>query len=293
MLNKVVVIAVCLALLVFPVSTGHSQAAKKPVVAFGVNLRSSPLSMYRNFQPLMDYLTETTPYQFELKLSRDYQKGLQNLADGTTQFSILGDVAFIEAWLRYGVLPVLRPLNDDGKPFIRSAFIVPSGSPLRTLEELKGKRIAFASIHSTTGNLFPRYLLNLNGVRHNEPGKFVSLDTPDAVAKAVLRKEFDAGAVNEQVARKYLDQGLRVLAYSGPIPPGPIVARKGTPKELIKAVSEALLKLDPANPADAKIMQSWDESLKHGFTRAHISDYRQIYLMFKSIPTGCGKGCHT
>jgi len=136
-------------------------------------------------------------------------------------------------------------------------------------------------------------MLKLNGVMHNEPGKFVNLDTPDAVAKAVLRREFDAGAVNEQVAHKYENQGLRVLAYSGPIPPGPIVAGKGTPKALVNAVSEALLKLDPARPADAKIMQTWDESLKHGFTRAHLSDYRHIYLMFKSIPTGCGKGCHT
>jgi phosphonate transport system substrate-binding protein len=249
--------------------------------------------MYRGFQPLMDYLTETTPYQFELKLSRGYKEELQALADGTTQLGILGDVAFVEAWVRHGVMPILRPLNDEGKPFIRSAIIVHANSPIKTIQELRGKHIAFASIHSTTGNLFPRYMLNLQGVRHNEPGTFANLDTPDAVAKAVLRGEFDAGAVNEQVVKKYEDQGLRVLAYSEPIPPGPIVARKGAPKELVKAVTEALLKLDPARPADAKIMQNWDESLKHGFTRAHVSDYRQIYLMFKSIPTGCGKGCHT
>jgi phosphonate transport system substrate-binding protein len=62
---------------------------------------------------------------------------------------------------------------------------------------------------------------------------------------------------------------------------------------MIKSVTNALMKLDPANPADAKKMRTWDESLKHGFTRAHVSDYRQIYLMFRSIPTGCGKGCHS
>jgi phosphonate transport system substrate-binding protein len=249
--------------------------------------------MYQNFQPLMDYLTETTPYRFELKLSRNYQEGLRALADGTTQISILGDVAFVEAWLLYGAMPILRPLNNEGKPFIRSAIIIPTNSPLRSIGELKGKRIAFASIHSTTGNLYPRYLLNLNGVRHNEPGRFVSLESQDAVAKAVLRGEFDAGAVNEQVARKYENQGLRVLVYSGPIPPGPIVVRKGTPKELVHAVSEALLKLDPSRPADADIMRTWEESLKHGFTKARVSDYRQIYQMFKSIPSGCGRGCHT
>jgi phosphonate transport system substrate-binding protein len=216
MLSSIRAVFVFLALLVVPVSAGFSQASEKPVVAFGINLRSTPISMYQNFQPLMDYLTETTPYQFELKLSRNYQEGLRALADGAVQIAILGDVAFVEAWLLYGITPILRPLNDDGKPFIRSAFIVPMYSPFQTLKELKGKRIAFASIHSTTGNLFPRYLLNQNGVRHNEPGTFVSLANEDTVAKAVLRGEFDAGAVNEQVARKYENQGLRVLAYSAP-----------------------------------------------------------------------------
>jgi phosphonate transport system substrate-binding protein len=249
--------------------------------------------MYQNFQPLMDYLTETTPYRFELKLNRNYQEGLRALANGTTQVGILGDVAFVEAWLRYGIRPILRPLNNEGKPHIRSAIVTPVNSPLRSMQDLKGKRIAFDNLHSTTGNLFPRYLLNINGVRHNDPGKFVSLDTQDAVVKAVLRGEFDAGAVNEQVARKYEDQGLRVLVYSGPIPTGPIVVRKGTPKALVNSISEALMKLDPGNPADANIMRAWDESLKHGFVKANVSDYRQIYLMFKSIPSGCGKGCHS
>ena len=293
MVNRIVVIFIVLALLASHASMSFGRTGTKPVVTFGVNLRSSPISMYQNYQPLMDYLTETTSYQFELKLTRNYQEGLRALADGTTQIGILGDVAFVEAWLLYGVMPILMPLNADGKPHIRSAIIIPVNSPLHTIKELKGKRIALASIHSTTGNLYPRYLLNLNGIRHNEPGTFTNLDNEDSVAKAVLRGEYDAGAVNEQVARKYENQGLRVLAYSKPIPPGPIVASKGTPKELLKAVTDALLKLDPNNPADAKLTRSWDESLKHGFTRAHVSDYRQIYLMFKSIPSGCGKGCHT
>lgn len=292
MMTRAVVTVIFSVMLVFFIVPGNSQAVKKPVVTFGVNLRSTPISMYQNFQPFMNYLTENTPYQFELKLVRNYQEGLRALADGTTQISFLGDVAFVEAWLNYGITPILRPLNDDGKPALRSAIIVSKDSPVKKIRELKGKRIAFASIHSTTGNLFPRYLLNLNGVRHNQPGMSANLESQDAVAKAVLRGEFDAGAVNEQVAHKYEREGLRILVYSEPIPTGPIAVRKGTSPELIQAVTAALLQLDPTNPADAKMMRPWDESLKHGFIKAQVSDYRQIYLMFRSIPSGCGKGCH-
>lgn len=290
--NRIIVLLIAVALPVIFIPTAESQPVKKPVVNFGVNLRSSPISMYQGFQPLMNYLSETTPYQFELKLSRNYQESLRALANGTTQISMLGDVAFVEAWLNYGIKPILKPLNSEGKPFTRTAIIVAENSPLQNIRELKGKRIAFDSLHSTAGNLFPRYLLNQYGVRHNKPGAFVNLESQDAVAKAVLRGDYDAGAVNEQEARKYEGEGLRVLIYSEPIPPGPISAGKSTPQGVINAVRYALLKLNPANTVDARIMRDWDESLKHGFTSAHVEDYRHIYLMFKSIPAGCGKGCH-
>ena len=277
--------------LMLPAATGSSQS-EKPVVSFGVNLQYNPISMYKRYQPLMDYLTQNTPYVFELKISRDYLEALRYLKYNTTQISFLGDIAFVEARLRFGAVPILKPLSEDGRPSYRSAIVVPRTSGLYSLEDLKGKKVAFGNLHSTSGNMFPRYLLLSKRIYMKELGSYANFSNHEEVAKAVLRGDYDAGAVNDATAEKYSSSGLRVLAYSDPIPTSPIVVRSDAPKALIKAVTDALLKLDRTNPAHEKLMSSWDDSLKHGFTTANLTDYRIISRMFKTIPYSCGKGCH-
>ena len=68
-------------LLLSPVAGMTVELAEngKPVVYFGVIPRYNPMVMYRNYQPIMDYLTEHTSYHFELKLSRNYTEAVDFL----------------------------------------------------------------------------------------------------------------------------------------------------------------------------------------------------------------------
>lgn len=269
-----------------------APAADKPIIRFGVIPRYNPLVMYKRYQPIMDYLTAETPYRFELKISKDYPEAVRFLRQGVTQVSSLGDVTFAEASIQYNAIPILKPLNKDGVAFYRSAIIVRSDSPLNNVKEMHGKTMAFGSVHSTSGNLIPRYLLWENKVRLRDLKSFTNLKHHDAVAKAVLKGQYDAGAVKDVVAQKYKSHGLRILAWSAPIPSVPLVVREDTPPGVVKALTSALLKLDRNNPAHQKIMQSWDDEFCNGFTPATKADYRDIFRMIRNIPHGCGIGCH-
>jgi phosphonate transport system substrate-binding protein len=209
-----------------------------------------------------------------------------------TQVSSLGDVTFAEASTEYAAIPILKPRNKEGTPFYRSAIIVRADSPLQEIKELRGKSMAFGSSHSTSGNLIPRYLLWNNGVQIQDLKRWENLQHHDAVAKAILKGQFDAGAVKDVVAEKYQSHGLRVLAWSAPIPAVPFVVRADAPPDIIRALSAALLKLDHKNPAHQKIMQTWDDEFRHGFVPAAKEDYQGIFQMIRDIPLGCGLGCH-
>jgi phosphonate transport system substrate-binding protein len=271
-----------------------AQATKieKPVIRFGIIPRYNPMIMYYSYQPMMDYLTANTPYRFELKLSRDYTETVEFLQSGETPVASLGGVTCIEAQVRFGILPILKPLNEDGKPYYTSIVIVREDSPIRHLEELRGKSFAFSSHHSTSGNLIPRYLLFRQGISLFDFSSYVNLDSHDAVAKAVLKGRVDAGAVKDVVAFRHKDLGLRFLATSAPIPSVPIVVRSDAPQELIDAISKALLAIDPADPRQAELMRNWDPEFRHGFTEASADDYNPIYQMMEAIPEGCGIKCH-
>ncbi|MDU0460788.1 MAG: phosphate/phosphite/phosphonate ABC transporter substrate-binding protein [Geobacteraceae bacterium] len=269
-----------------------ATAADKQVIRFGVIPRYNPLVMYKRYQPIMDYLTAETPYRFELKISRDYPEAVRFLREGITQVSSLGDVTFAEASTQYAAVPILKPRNRDGVPYYRSAIIVRNDSPLKGIRELRGRTMAFGSPHSTSGNLIPRYLLWDNGIGLRDLKSFTNLQHHDAVAKAILKGQFDAGAVKDVVAEKYKTHGLRILAWSAPIPAVPLVVRKDAPADVVKALTTALLKLDRKNPDHRKMMQTWDDEFRNGFAPAAKEDYQGIFRMIREIPHGCGSGCH-
>ncbi|BCR03699.1 hypothetical protein DESUT3_07680 [Desulfuromonas versatilis] len=265
---------------------------EKPVVHFGVIPRYNPMVMYRNYQPIMDYLSEHTPFRFELKLSRSYADAIRMLREGQTQVASLGDVTFAEAFREFGVIPLVKPLNNLGEAFYQSIIIVRQDSPIQTLEDLKGHTFAFGNIHSTSGNLIPRHYLFRRGISLFDLESFENLDTHDKVVKAVLKGKVAAGAVKDVVAYQYQFHGLRFLANIGPIPSVPIVVRHDTPPAVVEALRTALLAINRKSPEQIKEMRGWDPEFRNGFTEAQTSDYRIIFEMLDSIDEGCGARCH-
>ena len=289
MFRTVSILLVCLVLIVSPLA---GSTAAEEVVYFGVIPRYNPIIMYQNYQPMMDYLTENTDYRFELKLSRDYQQAVEFLRNGTTPFVSLGVVTFFEAQQALRAVPILKPINREGTPFYRSTIIVPDESPIKDLNDLKGKAFAFGDPHSTSGHLIPRHYLGEQGVAKSDLGSFVYLETHDAVAKAVLKGIVDAGAVKDVIARRYQKHGLRFLGQSHPIPAVPIVTRQDTPQKLAHAVTSALLKIDPADPDMQALLQAWDPEFSHGFVPAEPDDYQVIFDLMENYADGCGLRCH-
>ncbi len=264
----------------------------KPVINFGVIPRYNPMVMYRNYQPLMDYLTENTRYHFELTLARDYPQAVEHLRTGVTQLASLGDVTFFEAHRSFGAQPLVRPLNEQGEPSYRSVIIVRKGSKIKKIPDLKGKTFAFGSSHSTSGNLIPRLYLFKRGITLFDLADYQNLDSHDSVAKAVLKGKVDAGAVKDVVAERYKDYGLEFLAQSEPIPSVPIVARPEADPQLLLEVREALLAINPADARMKSFMKGWDPEFRYGFTSAERQVYLPIFEMIDSIAEGCGKKCH-
>jgi phosphonate transport system substrate-binding protein len=267
-------------------------ATSKPVIWFGVIPRYNPLVMVKSYQPIMDYLTEVTPYRFELKLARNCVEALSLLENGDVQAASLGGLTFVEANRAFNVVPLVRPLNRDGEPHYRSIIVVRKDSDIHSVQDLKGRIFAFGSPHSTSGNLIPRFFLFWQGVKLSDLARYENLGKHDAVAKAVLKGRVDAGALKDVVAYRYRDHGLRFLAQSEPIPTVPVVAGSTTPQKVREALKTALLSLDRKNPQHRAVMTTWDPEFRNGFVAAGTEDYARVAELLDSIAHTCGEGCH-
>lgn len=255
----------------------------KPVIPFGFCPKYNPRIMYQLYQPFIDYLNETTPYTFEIKLSRTYEDIIQQLGNGEIRIASCGPVSYIKARGQYEVKPILRALSKDGKPYYRGIIIVRQDSPVRDLQDLKGKSFAFGQAWSTAGHILPEYHLLKANIRLKDLKHYSFLRHHDSVVKAVLKGEFDAGSVKDVVAYKYQKEGLRFIFSTDPIPTVPIVVRKDAPAEMVRSVKTALLNLNSRDPVHQKKMDQWDEEFKYGFTETSDSDYDSIRKILRAV----------
>ncbi|MCL5807675.1 MAG: phosphate/phosphite/phosphonate ABC transporter substrate-binding protein [Deltaproteobacteria bacterium] len=262
------------------------------IIHLGAIPKDNPRIMYEKYQPLLDYLAEKTPYQYELLLKKNYEETVNALGTGETDVALLGPLTYLEARAKYGVLSILKSKGVEGTATYKSVIIIKKGLPVRTIADLKGKSVAFASSKSTSGNLIPRYLLAGAGIHLNELGSYTNFDYHDSVVKAVLKGQYAAGAVRDSVARKYMKLGIAVIAESESIPTGPLTAGPGTPQAVIEDIKKALLALDPKTADGQKVLKRLDEDFKNGFTEATDKDYGDIRSKIKAVPQTCGIGCH-
>lgn len=255
----------------------------KETILFGLCPKYNARVMYQLYQPFVNYLSENTPYQFEIKLCRFYQETVDRVGKGETPIALCGPIPYIRAKEKYKVQPIIRALSEDGKAEYRGIIVVRHDSSIQNLSDLKGKSLAFAQEWSTAGYILPRYHLLKSGISLKDLKGYAFLRHHDFVAEAVLKKEFDAGAVKDIVAHTYQQQGIRDLFVTDPTPTVAVVASGDAPKELINSVRTVLLKLNSRDPADRKRMSQWDEEINYGFMAASDSDYDPIRKILRVV----------
>jgi len=278
----------------FVAGTGSSAGKNKSkqTIYFGVIPRDNPRIMYEKYQPLLDYLSEKTPYNYELVLKKNYGDTVSALGKGTVDMALFGPLTYLEAHARHGAACLLKPKGIDGTATYKSVIITRRSSNISKLSQLKGKTVAFSALKSTSGNLMPRYMLASTGIHLSELNKYANFDYHDSAVKAVLKGQYDAGAVRDSVAKKYMQLGLEVIATSEAIPTGPLVITKRLPASAVDEIKKALLALNPNDANHQKILKRLDDDLKNGFTEASDSDYAGIRTKINAVPETCGMGCH-
>ncbi|RMF10489.1 MAG: phosphate/phosphite/phosphonate ABC transporter substrate-binding protein [Candidatus Neomarinimicrobiota bacterium] len=256
----------------------------KPIVYFGVITRYNPRVMFKEYQPIMDYLSEHTSYHFELKLGKGYQDAVDYLCTNRVQIASLGGFTYLEAHDQCGAVPILQPLNQQGEPFYHSLMVVRKDSDIRTIEDVRGHSFAFASSHSTSGYLIPATELLEHGIQFEELPVVKHFPHHDQVATAVLKGEVDVGSVKDIIAYKYLDQGLRIIHTSAKIPSVPLVVRPDCDSSLVQEVQQALLTLDFSDSATVSMLSHWNVEFQHGFIPSDDTHFARLRTIYETFP---------
>jgi len=260
-------------------------------IYFGILPRDNPRISYEKYQPLIDCLSRETGEKFELKLETNYKDVVNSLGQGRSSFALLGPLTYLDAFQRYGAMPIARSKTDRGEVFFKSVIVTSQDSSVQELSQLANKKFAFAALWSTSGNLLPRYMLAWSGIHLSNLAEFENFNHHDTVARKIISHEFDAGAIRSSTADQYLQYGLKIIATSEPIPTGPVVVGPGIPEALRLKVQNALLLMNQSQTGK-DTLKKLDPDLQGGFVTATDADYGQIRQMINKVPLTCGIGCH-
>ncbi|WP_416399502.1 phosphate/phosphite/phosphonate ABC transporter substrate-binding protein [Allohahella sp. A8] len=202
-------------------------------------------------KPLKDYLEKALGKDVELIVTTDYSSMIEAMRFGRIDLAYFGPLSYVLAKSKSDIEP-FAAMVMDGKATYRSVVIANAESGIDSLEDIKGRKMAYGDRVSTSSHLIPKTMLAEKNLVAGEDYEAHFVGSHDAVAVSVANGNADAGGLSENIWGYLLDRGLvdaskvKVLGYSKEYPQFPWTMRSNLKPELKQKITGAFLNLkDP------------------------------------------------
>lgn len=208
-------------------------------------------AVYENvFADFMTHLAKVTgkrirwfpaeSYAAQVEAMRSGRLHIAGVATGPTAFAVnLG-----------GFIPLVAMQRADGSFGYTLQLITHRDSPIKSVADLKGKRVAHVAPSSNSGDIAPRALFRAMGI---EPGKDYQVlysGKHDNSIMGVVNKDYDAAPVASTVVERMQARGmfkpgtLRIVYESTPFPRTAFGVAHNLAPDLQAKIREAFLTFD-------------------------------------------------
>ena len=196
-----------------------------------------------------------------------YKDAIDALVDKKIDFARLGGASYVQVKRRSPKVSILALESSKGLPYYHGVIGVLKDSPIKKVEDLKGRSFAFGNKSSTIGRYLSQKHLVENGILASDLAGYNYLGRHDNVAVAIIRDVYDAGAFKIDILKnKNFKKRIRTIA-SFKAPTQAWIGRAGLDPELQKSLKRGLL----STPKEAFIIKNRD-----GFIKGNDSNFRSL-----------------
>jgi len=207
----------------------------------------SAITLFDRFDPLMRYLTRKTGYEFKLVIPKDFEDFFDIVKQGKVEFSYSNPYIYIQLADKGFLKAFANTILTESGDIFRGIIITHRDSSLKTLNDLKGKRVMIVSYRSAGGFLAQKLYLYENGIDVFKDLKLIDGTRQEEVILNVYRKNVDAGFVRESAPGVLEDEidlsKIRILARTPYIANWPFAATNSANEKVTGLVKESLLEL--------------------------------------------------
>ncbi len=210
----------------------------------------------KDYKPVFDGITKNYGIHFDIKAGSSYAAVVEGMCNNQADIAWFGASTYGEANKKCGVdLLAVDVLKGESSYY--SGIFVRKDSGIKSLKDLKGKRMAFGSTSSTSSFNFPVAMLIAGGVDPvKDLNKVIIAGSHSASLAALAEGKVDAAAASYNSFGKAVKKGaidpskFEPLSKSQPIPNPPLAMNKGLSKklklDLRKAFNVIHTKVDPS-----------------------------------------------
>jgi len=252
---------------------------------YAAPLRYAPLSLEKSeivlhqSEEFLKYLTKVTQRDFEIVFNASYDKIIDDFKKRRIDIAYLGPLPYVKLKNEYPhVKPLVSFKEKSGESSYTCLIFTSKDSKIKTLQDVKSKKIALTQKLSTCGYLMSEDLLRQQNLSLKKDLNYFYSDSHSNAILSVLTDEADVGSCKNGILDKYSHFGFTVLAETKPLP-GFILAvnTETVTPEVYQKIKEALLKLDPINNIeDDLITKEWGVNLRYGCSDVSEDDFNVI-----------------
>lgn len=239
-------------------------AVDENTIVFGVVPDS--VDTETNYQPLMDYIAQETGKTVEYHESTDYAALIEAAVAGKIDVASFSGFTYVTATNNGAQLtPISSIITAEGEePGYYSQAIVPNGSSIKTIADMKGHKVCFVDPSSTSGYLFPSYNLLEAGVDPKTDVTPVFAGKHDvSVQKVGEGVECEAGFAEDSEVEK--SDKVTVIEETK-VPGAPIVVSSVLPADLQAQLTDILGEV------------TIDDIIAAGITGADTDAFRSVFF---------------
>lgn len=208
----------------------------------------SAITLFERFDPLMRHLTAKTGHEFRLVIPKDFEDFYESIAHNKADFSYSNPYIYIQLADKGHLKAFANTVMEASGDIFRGIIITHKDSPIRTLEDLRGRRVMVVSYKSAGGFLAQKLLLNENKIDVFKDLRLSEGKRQEEVILNVYRKKVDAGFVRESaldVLKEEIDlRKIRIIATTPYIANWPFASAKKTDESMVQLLRKHLLELD-------------------------------------------------
>lgn len=245
--------------------------AESPALNFGVLNQQSPALTAERWNPILVHVSAKAGVTLRLRMGPTVIDTNAMMANGAFDFAFTNH-NFKPEYDGLGLVVLARWGRDP----VRTAIVVASASPIRTVADLAGRRVAFPSVHAFLGYAVPRVALRNASVSVDE----VFAGNQEGALAQLKAGRVDAISVNSRFLRDYSARegvAFRTIFLSDPYPDLAVVAHPRVSEDVRGRVQAALVGMADA-PDGAAILA---RALSPGFSRATDADYESVRLVYR------------